>query len=386
MDISITIYFKTACLLAWTMLAHNISRLFFTILGVGTAFFLAAAQFGILIGWIYTTTALINHAQVDLWIMAKHTPTFEYGAPIPKKTVYLARSAPGVKWAQTMFVSWSSWVRPNGSSISTQLIGLDYDEVGGPWSMYEGEVKSIQRPETVLMDELYRNVLGIEALGDSGQLNGLTAHVGGFSEGVRAFTGIPHLFTSVKQALAYDLRYLDDEITYVLVRTEKGVDVELLQQDLQTRISGTEVLTSKAFATLTAKYWMLKTGAGIGVVITAILGLLVGAIVTSQTLFSTTQENRCNYVSLLVIGFERKLLTLVVFIQSLIVSLAGIFVGGMGYMVLHWSTTRSPLSFAFDPIYFIALTGVFILISILAAGLSMRSVFKIDPIEVFSQQ
>jgi len=377
---------KTTWLLAWTMLAHNISRLIFTILGVSTAFFLAAAQFGILIGWVYTTTALINHAQVDLWIMAKHTPTFEYSSPIPKQTVYLARSTPGVKWAQTMFVSWSNWIRPNGSNMSTQLIGLDHDEVGGPWFMHNGDVHSIQRPKTVLIDELYREALGVYSLGNNGQLNGLTAHIGGFSEGIRTFTGIPHVFTSIKQALSYDLRYLDDEITYVLIRAEQGVDVKVLQQGLRKRVERTEVLTSEEFATLTAKYWMLKTGAGIGVVITAILGLLVGAIITSQTLFATTQENRCNYVSLLAIGFEKKILTLVVLLQSVMVSVSGIVIGGIGYMILHWSTERGPLSIAFDPVYFIALTGLFFLISILAAGLSMRSVFKIDPIEIFSQQ
>ena len=351
--IKIPTHIESIWLLAWTMLLHNLSRLLFTILGVGTAFFLAAVQFGILLGWIYATTALINHANVDLWLMAKHTPTFEYGAPIPKQTVYLARSTTGVKWAQALFVSWSAWVRPNGSSISSQLIGLDHDGVGGPWEMYQGDVRSIQKPETVLIDELYQEELGVSALGEKAELNGMTVNIGGFSEGIRAFTGIPHVFTSIKQALVYDTRYLDDEITYVIVRVQEGINVKELQQDLRERIKGIDVLTSKEFAVLTAQYWMLKTGAGIGVVMTAFLGLFVGTIIISQTLFSTTQENRSNYVSLLAIGFDKKSLTLVVFLQSLIVGFSGIFIGGLGYWVMHCYSQHGPINIAFNFVYFI---------------------------------
>jgi putative ABC transport system permease protein len=48
--------------LAWRMLWYNRPRFGFAVAGIAGAFFLAAAQFGLLVGWIGTITALIRHA------------------------------------------------------------------------------------------------------------------------------------------------------------------------------------------------------------------------------------------------------------------------------------------------------------------------------------
>ena len=61
---------------------------------------------------------------------------------------------------------------------------------------------------------------------------------------------------------------------------------------------------TRQFAVRTMKYWMLETGLGITVVITAVLGLLVGAVVISQNLFALTQEHLPQYATLLALGFS----------------------------------------------------------------------------------
>jgi putative ABC transport system permease protein len=377
---------STISLLAWKMLLHNCPRLFFSLLGVSTAFFLAAAQFGLLIGWISATTALINHAVVDLWVMAKNTRAYDYAPPIPRQYLYRVRSVSSVDWAQAQVVVWNIWVRPNGSTASIQLIGLDQDGVGGPWQMASGTLQSIHKPETVIVDELYRNLLQVHALSDTAQMNNMTAKIGGFSQGVRSFSGTPHVFSSLKQALIYDLRYQDDEITYVLVRCRKSVDSKIVQNELREKFQEAEILTSDEFAERTARYWMLGTGAGIGVVLTAILGLLVGAIIASQTLFATTQENICNYMTLLAIGFDRRILVRVLLLQSLIVGVTGIIIGSLEFMPLYYLTELSPLSIAFNPYLYIGLISLFLLICVLSSSLSIRCIFKLDPVEIFSQR
>lgn len=65
------------------------------------------------------------------------------------------------------------------------------------------------------------------------------------------------------------------------------------------------------------KYWMLETGVGITVIITAVLGLLVGVVIMSQTLFAITQDHIANYATLLALGFHQKTLRSIVLTQSL---------------------------------------------------------------------
>jgi len=377
---------KSVWQLAWRMLTHNRPRLIFTIIGVSTAFFLASAQLGLLVGWTNTTSALIKHAEVDLWLMSENTRALDFGTPIPRQTIYRARSTPEVIWAQGMLVSWNSWVRPDGSSISVQLLGLDKDKVGGPWQMQEGDLRIIDNPQTAIVDELYQNLLQIHARGESVQMRSQRVIIGGFSEGVRSFAGTPHVFMSLKHALLYDQRHRDDEITYVLIRCRQGADVKAVQANMRQLIKHVDVLTSDEFAGRTARYWMLGTGAGIGVILTAVLGVLVGAIIASQTLFATTQENFGNYAALMAIGFERRLLSQVVLLQSLLVGTAGIVIGSAGFVPLVWATARSPLPIEFYPPVLIGLIAIFLVVCILAAGISLRSVFRLDPVVIFSQQ
>ena len=85
-----------------------------------------------------------------------------------------------------------------------------------------------------------------------------------------------------------------------------------------------EALTSGEFAVRTMKYWMLTTGLGITVVVTAVLGLVVGAVVIGQTLSAITQDNLSHYATLLALGFRRAKLLGVILLQSLLLGAAGI--------------------------------------------------------------
>src|SRR5712691_9438487 len=113
------------CITAFKMLFHNKSRFFATLVGISFAFFLAAVQIGLLIGWCNTNSAIIRHARVDVWVMAKQTKAFDYGMPIPKQRMYQVRRLEGVAWAEGMTMSWSIWKRPDGQKTNVELVGLD---------------------------------------------------------------------------------------------------------------------------------------------------------------------------------------------------------------------------------------------------------------------
>ena len=370
--------------LAVGMLRHNRTRTLFTVAGVAVAFFLAAAQFGLLVGWINTNTAIIRHAGADLWVMAEQAPAFDYGTAIPRRRLYQARSVPGVAWAEPMFMAWNVWQRPDGRRVNIELVGLDRGSLaGGPWAMAQGSVEAIRRPQTVIIDELYAAQLQVRAPGGTIELMDRRARVGAWSRGVRTFTASPFVFTSIEEAIRYDKRYRDDQVTYVLAKCVPGRDVRAVQTEMRARLPHVEVLTTSEFALRSARYWMLETGVGITVVVTATLGLVVGAAVTSQTLYALTHEHLANYATLLAVGFSRARLVGVVLAQSLLFGAAGVALGAGFFAGAAAISRRTPIPLETTPVVFAALITVSFLSCASASWLSIRSIFRLDPVAVF---
>ncbi|MCI0463535.1 MAG: FtsX-like permease family protein [Gemmataceae bacterium] len=369
--------------IALKMLGHNKSRLFVTMAGIGVAFFLSAAQVGLLVGWCNTTSALIRHADADVWVMAQQTPAFDYGTAIPRTRIYQVRSVEGVAWAEGLFMAWNIWQRPDGRRVNVELVGLDDSLVGGPWAMQTGDLGVVYRPDTVIIDALYLEALGVPGVGAEVELIGSRAVVGGVSREVRTFTASPFVFTSLESAIRYDKRYRDDEITYVLVRCANGYAADQVRDAIAREVPSVEVLTSAQFAVRTVKYWMLETGIGITVVVTAILGLVVGTVIISQTLFAITQDHLPHYATLLALGFGRRQLAAVILAQSALLGLGGIVPGGGLFFYTAWLSATTPIPLETTGPIFTGLVLLALLCCLLASFVSLRSVVRIDPVCVF---
>ena len=368
--------------IALRMLWHKPTRAVFTVLGLGALFFLSAAQIGLLVGWCTTCSAMIRHADVDLWIMAEQTPAFDYGTAIPRQRLYEVRSVPGVAWAEGMFMAWNIWQRPDGRRVNIELIGLDSSCVGGPWVMEAGTVEVVHRPDGVIIDELFLSELGVTGIGGEAELIGRRARVRGVSGGVRTFTASPFVFTSINNAIRYDRRYRDDEITYVLARCRPGTVPDKVAEEIRQRTDHVEVLTSDQFVQRSVTYWMLGTGIGITVVLTAILGFLVSAVVISQTLFGLTTDYLVNYTTLLALGFSRTKLLLTIVYQSLVLGGAGIVLGGTAFVTAMRVSARTMIPLETTSEVSVGLVACALVCSVVGAGLSVKSVWRIDPAQV----
>jgi putative ABC transport system permease protein len=368
---------------ATKMLFHNKGRLALSLTGIAIAFFLAAAQFGLLVGWINTNSAIIRHAGVDVWVMAPQTPAFDYGTPIPRNRLCQVRSMPGIAWAEGLFMAWNIWQRGDGRRVNVELVGLDESSQGGPWRMRAGSVDVVHLPHRVIVDELYMQALGVKRIGESFAMVGQQAIVGGISSGIRTFTASPFIFTSITSAIRYDKRYQDDEITYVIARCAPGFTPESVRDTIRAHVPQVEVLTTAQFALRTVQYWMLETGLGLTVVITAMLGLGIGVMIISQTLFAVTQDHLPNYATLLALGFSPRRLATIVLMQSLALGGCGIAGGSALFLAACYATAKTPIPLETTPLVFTGLMGVSLLASGLASFISVRSLFNLDPVSVF---
>jgi putative ABC transport system permease protein len=365
------------------MLLHNRMRFFMTIIGIAVAFFLAAAQIGLLVGWIHTNSAIITHAGVDLWVMAKETRSLDFGTAIPRHRIQQVNSVKGVAWAEGMVIGWVNWRHPGGKHVSVEVIGLDKGNAGGPWRMAAGTVESVHQPETVIIDELYANILGAKNVGDQAEIQGKRAIIGGISQGVRTFTAAPFVFTSMDNSLDYIPYYGSDEIVYVLTKINADADPKEVRDRISKEVENVEVLTTAEFAERSVKYWMLETGVGITVIVTAVLGLLVGVVIMSQTLFAITQDHIRNYATLLALGFHQHTLRKIVLMQSLSLGCLGIILGAIFFLIASASSARSPIPLETTPLVSLGLVSFSLLCCLFASWFSIRAIFKLDPVSVF---
>ncbi len=368
---------------ATKMLFHNRLRFFMTVIGIAIAFFLAAAQIGLLVGWINTNSAIINHTGVDLWVMAKQTRTFDYGTAIPRHRVQQVRSVPGVSWAESMLIGWATWQHPQGKRINVEIVGLDDSFAGEPWEMTSGDINMVRQPDTVVTDELYREVLGVWSINDEAEIEGHRVIAGGFSRGVRTFTAAPFVFTSIRNAQKYTPYYRDDEISYVIAKIEPEADPAVVRDLIAKEVNNVEVLTTTEFAERSVKYWMLETGVGITVIITAVLGMLVGAVIMSQTLFAITQDHLPNYATLLALGFHHKTLCNIVLSQSLSLGGLGIAICTLLFALASDASSKTPIPIETTVSVSLGLIMFSFLCCIAASWFSIRAIFKLDPVMVF---
>jgi putative ABC transport system permease protein len=368
---------------AWRMLIHKPARLLATWGGLGLLFFLAFVQLGLLVGWCNTVSAIVRHADADVWVMAEQTSAFDLGTAIPRQRVYQARSVEGVSWAEGLFVEANFWQRPDGRRVNVQLVGLDDQCVAGPWAMREGTPDRVLLPDGVIVDELFVEQLGVRQVGDEVELLGHRAVVRGISAGVRTFTALPVVFCSIPSGRRFDRRYGSDEVTYVMVRCSPENSPETVRDRLNAELGHVEALTKSEFADRTMRYWMLETGAGMTLVLTASLGLAVSVVVTSQTLFTVTQEHLGNYATLAAVGFGRCQLLACVLTQALVLACGEVLLGSAGFASVVWLSLGTNMPLETTPGVSIGLVVFSVAGCLTGALLSVRTVLRVDPATVF---
>jgi putative ABC transport system permease protein len=82
--------------------------------------------------------------------------------------------------------------------------------------------------------------------------------------------------------------------------------------------------TSDQFSFRSRMHWLTKTKGGIALGYAAMLGLLVGGVVTSQTLYAATAASLREYAVLRALGIPRWRMAVMVLSQSFWVGIAGV--------------------------------------------------------------
>ena len=144
-----------------------------------------------------------------------------------------------------------------------------------------------------------------------------------------------------------------------------------------------DVLKTKTFSGKTSSYWMFTTGAGISVLIAAVLGLVVGIVVVTQTIYATTMDHIREYGTLKAIGAPNSYIYRVILEQAGIAAVIGFCMGMfVSVFVVHGGQSGGAaivLTLNTAIVIFFLTT----LMCGIAAIVSIHKVVSLDPAMVF---
>ncbi len=369
--------------LAQRNLFHDKVRLTVTLTGIVFAVVLIVVELGLFVGFTTTTSNVIDNSAADLWVASKNVPYIEQGVPFSERKLYQVRAVPGVADAQKLITRWTQWKQPNGHQESVQIVGFNPDSgLGRPWNLVAGRVEDLKAPDAVIVDELYKPKLGVTHLGEVFEINGHRARVVGFTRGIRAFTTSPYVFTTFKRAQDYT-GLGEDQTIYILVKAAPGADLAQVRREILSGVRDVEVFTNSQFSRMTQIYWMFTTGAGVAVLLAALLGLVVGFVVVAQTIYATTMDHIREFGTLKAMGAPNSYVYKVIIKQAAISAVIG-YVFGMMISVFVVRASQHGGAAILLPLPMAA--GMFFLTLFMCVGaalVSINKVTRIDPAMVF---
>jgi putative ABC transport system permease protein len=349
------------------------------VLAVAFSALLIALQCGLLLGLFSITSIPIDMSQADIWVGHPQVPSVDLGRPIPEAWLsYLAM--PEVERTEIYMEGFTYWDKPTGGMELCLVIGarLGPDSLGAIKQLTPALRSALAEYGSVVVDESEFGRLGIAKVGDTAEVIGRRVRVVGTVRGLKSLAG-PYVFCSVDTARLL-LRPPPDQTTFLLAKCKNRADAAKVVERLQAYPRKMAAFTAESFSLHSRLHWLTKTKAGIALGLAACLGLLVGAVVTSQTLYAATAASLREYAVLRALGIPRWRMALAVLAQSFWIGVAGIILAvpiifglaSLGNQVgakvlLPWQLWATAI-------------GITMMMALLSGLLALRSLRLVEPV------
>ncbi len=360
------------------------TRLAISVGGIALSVFLISILLSLFRGWNEKVGEFVEMVPADLWVASSGATDFIYaGSILPESAGPQLGILPEVETVSPLIVRPLKLTKAGDSpddDFDVQLVGYDPAiGLGGPLAIVEG--KSPPGPGEIVIDTAMSNRYDVD-IGDRlvRGAESLTV-VGKSSGGDFVFTQVA--FVTLETAV--DFLRLDPagQRTFFLLALQDPSQKEALAQRLEVSASGARFFTGEEFADVTRER-VLSNILPILIVV-LIVAFIVGLAVAGLMIYTATVEKSREYGILKAEGFTNRFLYRVVLEQSLVTSALG-FLLGAGITIL-----AGPFAQDVVPQFVVlirwqdllGITGVTLLIALVAALIPVRRIAQIDPVTVF---
>jgi putative ABC transport system permease protein len=285
--------------------------------------------------------------------------------------------------APEMYIAnFGNFTKPVGGTELCFLLGTRLDDDAlAPADVLTPELRAaLSEPFTIVVDQSDIARLKLDSSEGKPKINGKDVRVVGTVTGLRSLAA-PWVFCSTHTARQLMGPLLPpDHTTYLLARADTPERARQVVAELREAYSeDMTAYTAEDFSYRSREYWLLRTKAGVAIGYAALLGLLVGAVITYQTLRSATVASAKEFAILLALGIPRWRISMMVLTQSLWVGIIGIALSypiclGLRYAALQ---VGNDVDLRWEVL--VGTAGITLLIAVLAGVLALRSVRQIEP-------
>jgi putative ABC transport system permease protein len=343
---------------------------------------LSTLQCGLLVGILNIAARPIHRSEAHVWLASPGVRGLGFGRPIPLAWKSRLLSQPEVRRVEEYLCGFAQFQRPDGSTDQCSVVGMQLEagSLGALADLTPQMRQSLTRPGTAVVYESELPLLGLrDTPGEVGEIAGHRVEIVGILRGGDGAGLTPGLYCSLRTARALLASVSGRQTTYLLAQCDVPEQALPLARRLEASYPDMDTMTSGDLAWRTQCYWLIKTRAGLVLGFAAALGLIVGAVVTSQTLYGASVASLREYAVLRALGIPRWRLRRLVLGQSFWVTLAGLVLA-LPLTVILALIARPMNVEVLLPIWLMAAVGSLTLaVGLLSGTAGLRALRQADP-------
>jgi putative ABC transport system permease protein len=364
--------------IAREILLHDKLRLAITVVSLGFTIVMMVYDMGMFFGVTGDSVNMIDRAHADLWVSEEEQAHFGAASLVPDTMLRWAQRLDGIN--QACAVDHSIANLKIASTRQVEVLGIDPAcSLFQPWQVVEGDVEGLRRRDTIIIDDLALRGINHAQLGDTVELNGREMRIVAVTHDNKSFS-YPYVYVSLRtfESVVGTL----DHYSFVAVQVEPGADQDRIIRQLTNASSDVTISGTREFriATMTA---LIAQGVGM-VFVVIFVGVLVGMLIITLTMYTATMERLREFAILKALGATRWTIWAIVLEQAIIETVVGFGLGlaaslGVDRFVEAMSGIRGRF-----PIPMIV--GCFVMmvaLAILGSLISIRKATSVDPVMVF---
>jgi putative ABC transport system permease protein len=378
--------------LAWLQLTNAKGRLFAAIAGVVFTVVFSLVQLAFQDALYTSVTLLYSHLKADLVLISPRYQCIVATENFPERRLYQTLAFAGVDSVSSLYLGITQWKNPTDHhDRQIFLIGFKPSTQVFDFPGVNENLRQISEPGKIAFDEGSRPEFGPvgDLLRKSGSVPTELAHR--HVEVVTLFRAGAN-FANDGNVISSDTTFLDlfpyrklGMVDIGLIRLKPGVEVEATRAKIAATLPrDVEVLTRQGFLDREKEFFGSSLPVGFFFRTSVIVGLIVGAVIVYQILYSDVSEHLSEYATVKSFGYPDRYLFWVVLQEALILSVLGFPPGVLlswGVYEIARSATLLPIRMTWTQVAAVYLLTV--TMCALAGALAVRKLRQADPADVF---
>jgi heterocyst specific transport system permease protein len=208
--------------------------------------------------------------------------------------------------------------------------------------------------------------------------------IAGLFELGASFAGNGHLVVS-DETFRQEFNRPEGVFELGLIKLKPGSDVAAVAASLEEQLpDDVQVLTLAELLAIEKGFWQTNTPIGFIFILGAFIGMLVGAVIVYQILYTDVSDHLGEYATLKAMGYSDRQLHAVVLEQALILSVIGFPIGLILAQALYIgarNATHLPIEMTAARVSMVF--GSAVLMCVLSGSMALRRLRSADPADVF---